>query len=123
MPKEVEDEEELYPSEYENKLVYADVIYHAICNLLCRDLLYTEKEVYYALKENGIDRMLRDRGFWALNLVDRRWSSLQVALHNLWRRPNSKVCKFYGGRRFGEGAGGRPVGVRWMFEEGRIRYD
>lgn len=124
MPKDLEDEVEIFAaeSEHETPTMESEILWPWMVALFDKGILYTEKEIYYALKRAGIDNILHDRGMRKLNLVDRvRCTCLQAALHNLWRRPQSRLRKFYGGKIFKQS--GRPLGVRWMLTDGRVRID
>lgn len=124
MPKDLENEIELYADRYEVPLDISELAWPYMISLLYCDKLYTGKEIYYALKRNEFDRVLVDTGHPRLNLVDRSVStSMQVILHNLWRQPCPRVRKFFNGRWGNTGqkdSDPRPEGVRWMLTEGRV---
>ncbi len=71
-------------------------------------ILYNQTELLEMLKEMKFTVWLKSHGYPGLSMVDRRWTSLQVVLHNLWR--NGLVKKLATGIF---AASGRPTGVVW----------
>ena len=125
MPKRLENEIELYPDddEIEMLLMVSEIAWPYMTRLFYKGLLYTEREIFFALKGNGFNDVLVAAGRPRLNLVDRsRSTCLQMILHNLWRQPRPRIKKFHdGGKMFA--LSGRPCGVKWMLEEGKIHLE
>lgn len=121
MPKELEDEVELFPDQYQTPIDYAEIVWPYMKAILFQDVLYTWKEAYYALPKHEITMTLHDHGIQkAFHPIDRtNCVSFQVILDNLWRRKQPKVRKFFNGEYHFKSH--NPMSVRWMFLEGRVQ--
>jgi hypothetical protein len=87
----------------------SQVAFSRMILLLEAGLLYTQSEIYSALKKDlEFRKWLGRSGYPKLNMVDRSCTGLQVILHNLWR--NGYIRKFATGIF---AMSGRPTGVAW----------